>query len=49
MPIDFEKCRREGGRIRTVKVGKEKYQHICFKDGKSYTGEIKVRKAKGET
>ena len=44
MPADFEKCVREGGRVRTKKVGKDKFVHICFKDGKSYAGEVKTKR-----
>jgi len=46
MPADFEKCVSSGGRVRTVKVGKDKYMHVCYKDGKSTHGEVKVRKPK---
>jgi len=41
MPEDFEKCRAEGGKIRTKSLGKGRYMHICFKDGKSFAGEVK--------
>jgi len=41
MPADFERCRREGGRIKTKKLSGGRYMHICFKDGKSYAGEVK--------
>ncbi len=46
MPADFEKCRMAGGKIRTMKVGKDMYAHVCIKDGKSHLGEIKEKKAK---
>jgi len=46
MPAGFEKCVADGGRVRTKKVGKGKYMHICFKDGKSYAGEVKTTKEK---
>ena len=46
MPIAFENCVAEGGRVRTVKRGKDKYQHICFKGGMSYAGEIKTKEKK---
>ena len=39
MPEPFEKCVREGGRVRTKKV-KGGYIHICFINGKSYAGEV---------
>ena len=45
MPADFDKCVREGGRVRTLKVGKDKYMHICYdKAGKSHAGEVKTTK-----
>ena len=47
-PADFEKCVREGGRVRTVAVKGQsnKYMHICYdKAGKSHAGEVKTKKA----
>ncbi len=44
MPADFEKCVREGGRVRTKELPNGKYIHICFKDGKSYAGEVRKKK-----
>ena len=44
MPKAFERCVKSEGRIRTVKRGEGKYQHICFQSGKSYAGEVKRRK-----
>ena len=49
MPKAFEKCRKAGGRIRTVKPkGKRSrsYMPVCYKDGKSYAGEVKKRRPK---
>jgi hypothetical protein len=47
MPADFEKCVQEGGRVRTKKIGKNKYIHICWdKEGKSHAGEVKTTKEK---
>ena len=46
MPADFEKCRREGGRIRTINVKGQpnKYMHVCWdKAGKSHAGEVKTK------
>lgn len=55
MPEGFEKCRKAGGRIRTIsgpnkKFGlpEGKYVHICFLDGKMHRGEVKTKK-KGNT
>jgi len=45
MPADFIKCVKEGGRVRTVKVGKMKYMRVCYdKKGKSHAGEVKTKK-----
>jgi putative hemolysin len=43
MPAAFEKCIASGGRVRTKKLSDGKYIHICFKDGKSYAGEVKKK------
>ncbi len=54
MPADFEKCRKEGGRIRTKKLSGGKYIHICIPKGggKSVGGEVKeikeIKKKKRE-
>jgi len=44
MPKAFEDCRKAGGRIRTIKHGKNKYQHICYDKNGSHAGEIKTKK-----
>lgn len=44
MPKAFKKCVKEGGRVRTKKLGGKKYKHICFKGGKSYAGHVKKKK-----
>lgn len=46
MPKDFEMCVSQGGRVRTKKMGKSKYMHMCFRDGKSYAGEVKIKRVK---
>lgn len=46
MPAGFEMCRKKGGRIRTKKIGKNKYMHICWLNGKSYAGEVHTKKTK---
>ena len=46
-PQDFDKCVSGGGRVRTQKVGKNKYRHICWdKEGKSHAGEVKTKERK---
>jgi hypothetical protein len=44
MPAAFEACVKNGGRVRTKRLSEGKYMHICFKDGKSYAGEVKTYK-----
>lgn len=47
MPADFNKCVSEGGKVRTIKVGRGKYMHVCYdKEGNSHAGEVKERKGK---
>ena len=44
MPRDFERCVKNGGRVRTKKLSGGRYMHICFLNGKSYAGEVKTKK-----
>ena len=45
MPEDFLKCVREGGRVITIKIGEDKYRHVCYdKNGKPHYGEVKKKK-----
>jgi len=44
MPESFENCVKKGGRVRTKKIDKNSYMHICFLNGKSYPGEVKKYK-----
>ena len=41
MPKDFDNCVKNKGRVRTIKPNKGSYLHICYKGGKSYSGEVK--------
>jgi len=43
MPKSFEKCVASGGRVRTKKLSNGKYIHICFKEGKSFAGEVRKK------
>jgi len=46
MPAAFDKCVREGGRIRTKSLPGDEFIRICIdKDGKSHPGEVKTKKA----
>lgn len=41
MPEAFDKCRREGGEIRTIKPRDDVYIHICIdKKGKTHAGRV---------
>jgi len=44
MPADFEKCRANGGKIRTKTLDRGRYMHICILNGKTYAGEVKTKK-----
>jgi len=46
VPKDFMRCVRSGGRVRTKTLPGGKYMRICFKEGKSYVGEVKKKKKK---
>ena len=46
MPKAFDNCKAKGGRVRTVKLGKNKYRHVCYLNGHSFQGEVKVKKKK---
>ena len=42
-PMAFEKCVRNGGKVRSKSLSNGKYIHICYKGGKSYAGEVKTK------
>jgi len=44
MPAGFDRCVKNGGRVRTKKLSGGRYMHICFLNGKSYAGEVKTKK-----
>jgi hypothetical protein len=44
MPAAFEKCVKDGGKVRTVTLPDNKYRHVCTLNGKSYYGEVKKKK-----
>ena len=50
-PENFEKCVRNGGKVRTISGKNERYglkdgqyRHICILNGESFMGEIKQKK-----
>jgi len=48
-PADFEKCVREGGRVKTINPKAGKYLHICYdKQGNSHSGEVMTKKEASE-
>jgi hypothetical protein len=53
MPAEFEKCRRNGGRIKTISgpnkyfdVPEGHYRHVCWHNGEPAWGELKKTKEK---
>jgi hypothetical protein len=46
MPKEFDACRANKGKIRTIALKGGKYMHICILNGKTYKGEVKVGKGK---
>ena len=54
MPAAFDKCRRNGGKIRTIsgprkeqpKLEKDEYVHICILNGKQHMGYVKKKEGK---
>lgn len=46
MTHSFEMCQKQGGKMRTKSIGKGKYAHVCIMNGKSYMGEVKIKKVK---
>ena len=49
MPADFDKCVKDGGKVRTVKLTKDKYMYVCYdKKGNSYSGEVHTKQKASE-
>lgn len=52
MPEAFKRCVKAGGKVRTIKHGSDKYQHVCVKPGgakgprggRTVSGEVKTKK-----
>ena len=44
MPKQFTDCIKKGGRVFTIKVGKNKYRHGCELKGETFYGEVKTSK-----
>jgi len=45
MPEGFDKCVKEGGRVRTMKLNGGRHMRICYdKSGKSHAGEVRQGK-----
>lgn len=44
MPKAFLKCVKDGGKVRTLSLQKNKYKRICTIGGKTYQGEVKTKK-----
>ena len=46
MPQSFDNCVSKGGKVITKKITPSKYIHVCYLNGKSYSGEVKKVKDK---
>lgn len=46
MPAKFDRCVKNGGKVRTKKLKGGKYMPICYLNGKSYAGEVHKKKEK---
>jgi len=46
MPREFLKCIKNGGKVVTKKIGKNKYVRLCKYKGKWTRGEVKRKKSK---
>lgn len=46
MPEAFDMCRKNGGKIRTISLPHGKYMHVCYLNGRSYQGEVKMKEEK---
>ncbi len=51
MPEDFQKCVRNGGKVRTVSgpneahgLKKGEYVHYCYINNESFRGEVRTKK-----
>ena len=48
MPEAFDRCVREGGKVRTKTLDGGRYQHICIdKNGTVHPGYVKTKKSAG--
>ena len=46
MPAAFDKCVKDGGKVRTIVPKKGRYFKICILNGKTYKGHMKKSKKK---
>lgn len=56
MPAGFDKCKAEGGRVRTITasdplgkkfgLSKSQYMHVCFMGGEMHKGYVKTKGVK---
>jgi len=47
-PADFEKCVKNGGRVRTINPKKGEYLHVCYDKAGSHSGEVKTKQEASE-
>ena len=46
MSQKFNECVKNKGKVITIKKGQNRFQHICYLNGKRYEGEVKQKKPK---
>jgi hypothetical protein len=45
MPAAFDKCVKDGGKVVTLKIPKDRYMYVCYdKKGNSHPGEVHTKK-----
>jgi hypothetical protein len=44
MPESFDRCIKRGGKVRTRKLSRDRYQKICILNGQVYPGHIEKKK-----
>lgn len=53
MPAAFDRCRKNGGRVRTEthdddsSLDENQYRHVCYLGKKRYPGYVKTKKKNG--
>jgi len=46
MPADFDKCYKNGGRVRTIKLSATTYKKVCYDKEGRHQGHVETKKTK---